>query len=73
MKKRCLMWLIVFLASNALASDCIQRCDKSKSQCMLQYTKSDAKSGRYVTPEGHKTCWSAYHECKKNCPKPIKK
>ena len=57
----------------AAAPDCLQKCEKSKDQCMAQYVKSDSTSGRYVTPEGHKICWGGYHECKKNCPKPSNK
>lgn len=46
---------------------CLEKCEKAKTDCMAQYTKSDSTSGRYVTPEGVGICMSAYRECKKNC------
>lgn len=48
---------------------CLQKCEKAKNACMAQYTKSDRTSGKFVTPEGAKTCWEGFHSCKKECPK----
>jgi|GEM_PF-1932186 len=71
------MFSVVFLFMFALtglaaaekpASSCVQKCEAAKQSCMAQYTKSDSTSGKYVTPEGHKTCWQGYHDCKKQCP-----
>ncbi len=67
---------VVFLLTIALtaaaadnpASGCVQKCEAAKKSCMAQYTRSDSSSGKYVTPEGHKVCWQAYHDCKKQCP-----
>ena len=51
------------------SSDCLSKCEKQKEQCFGQYKKSDSTSGTYITPDGHKICWEAYHACKNNCPK----
>lgn len=51
------------------ATSCAERCEKEKDACLGQNTKSDIRSGTYVTPDGHKECWRGYHECKKHCPK----
>ncbi|MEW5891532.1 MAG: hypothetical protein AB1697_00090 [Pseudomonadota bacterium] len=56
------------LAQSANAA-CVQKCEEQKQRCFDQYKKSDSVSGSYITPEGHKLCWSAYHECKRNCPR----
>ena len=48
---------------------CVQKCEKQKKSCMAQYTKSDSRSGTYVTPDGHKICWQGFHDCKNQCPK----
>ncbi len=48
-------------------SACVNKCEKAKNDCFKYYTKSDSTSGTYVTPDGHKICWGAYHDCKKNC------
>ena len=55
--------------NKAQSNACIEKCEKQKEQCFSQYKKSDASKGTYITPEGHKVCWQAYHECKKSCPK----
>ncbi|WP_165919132.1 hypothetical protein [Sulfuritortus calidifontis] len=47
----------------------MQKCEEQKQRCFEQYKASDSRSGTYITPEGHKVCWSSYHECKKNCPR----
>ena len=52
------------------AADCLPKCEKSKTDCMAQYTKSDMTSGKYVTPEGVKVCMAGYRDCKQACPKP---
>lgn len=58
----------LLLAQSANAA-CVQKCEEQKQRCFDQYKASDSRSGTYITPEGHKVCWSAYHECKKNCPR----
>ncbi|HSV27714.1 MAG: hypothetical protein FD164_2139 [Nitrospirae bacterium] len=76
-----LIMTVVFLAIFSLttlamaantnpAARCMDRCEKEKEGCFGMHTKSDTRSGAaYVTPDGHKECWRAYHECKKYCPK----
>lgn len=51
----------------ALDQSCVDRCETQKEQCFAQYTQSDSTHGNYITPDGHKICWQAYHECKKSC------
>ena len=49
--------------------DCIQKCEQQKTSCLAQYTKEDARSGRYVTPEGRDICYKGFNGCKSSCPK----
>ncbi|NLI81418.1 MAG: hypothetical protein GX443_06985 [Deltaproteobacteria bacterium] len=51
------------------ANACMDRCEKAKDNCMAYYVKSDSTSGRYVSADGAKTCWEAYHQCKRQCPR----
>lgn len=51
------------------ASSCKDKCEQSKEQCFAQYTATDVRGNKYITPDGHKICWSSYHECVKYCPK----
>lgn len=53
-------------------AQCMQKCDQQKKSCMAQYTKEDARSGRYVTPEGRDICFKGFNDCKSACPKPGK-
>jgi hypothetical protein len=48
---------------------CIEKCEKRKEECFAQYTATDVRGNKYVTPDGHKICWDMYHECAKYCPK----
>ena len=50
-------------------SQCMQKCEQQKKSCIAQYTKEDARSGRYVTPEGRDICYKAFNDCKGACPK----
>lgn len=74
---RALSLMALLFAASASASaaptDCLQKCEQAKKKCFAQYTQSDSRSGKYVTPEGHKICWGNYHDCKKTCPAPAKK
>lgn len=49
--------------------DCIQKCEQQKKSCLGQYTKEDATSGRYVTPEGRDICYKGLMSCKNSCAK----
>ena len=62
--------LITVAAANP--ADCTQKCEQQKKSCLAQYTKEDARSGRYVTPEGRDICYKGFHSCKSSCPKPAK-
>lgn len=58
-----------FQLAQSVNAACVQKCEEQKQRCFEQYKASDSRSGTYITPEGHKVCWSTYHECKKNCPR----
>ena len=60
--------LTTLAAAEKPALSCLDKCEKQKKECFAQYTKSDSTSGTYVTPDGHRICWRAFHECKKQCP-----
>ena len=57
------------LLAQANRGACLDRCEKAKKGCFAQYTRSDARSGNYITPEGHQVCWGQYNQCKAACPK----
>lgn len=50
-------------------ASCLAKCDTEKENCFGMYKKSDSMSGTYITPDGQKACFQAYHACKANCPK----
>ena len=64
--------LVASLAT-AAPSNCMQSCERNKKQCFAQYTQSDVRGNRYVTPDGHRICWGSYNSCKKNCPPPARR
>jgi hypothetical protein len=65
-------FLLITVAAAANPADCTQKCEQQKKSCIAQYTKEDARSGRYVTPEGRDICYKGFNGCKNNCPKPVK-
>lgn len=48
---------------------CLDRCERAKNDCMAYNVKSDSVSGRYVSADGARSCWEAYHQCKRDCPR----
>lgn len=62
-------FLLLITVAVANPSDCTQKCEQQKKSCLAQYTKEDARSGRYVTPEGRDTCYKGFNGCNSACPK----
>jgi hypothetical protein len=51
----------------AAADSCPARCEQNKKDCFARYTFTDSFGVKGVTVEGTRICWTAFHECMKQC------